>query len=336
MSESSGVLVIGETSEGKLASITAELLGSARALAGKLNEKVSVLVMGSGIAGAAGEAGQLGADKVLVADDAILKDYQTDVYTAVAASAAKEANPRYILIGQTSIGRDLAPRLAFRLGTVATTDCISLDVDAATKGMLQTKPVYGGNARAIFTSASFPQVATVRQKAMSPAEPDASRKAELVNIAVHVDASAVRYKVIERVKEKAEGVKLEDAKVVVCGGRGIGGPEGFKQLEELARLLKGAVGASRPACDSGWIPSQVQIGLTGKIVTPDVYIAIGISGASQHLAGCSGAKNIIAVNKDAEANIFKEARFGVVGDWNQVLPAFVAKAKELRASSRAI
>lgn len=332
MSESSGVLVIGEINEGKLASITAELLGSATALAHKLNEKVSVLLMGSGISAAAAEAGHLGAEKVFLADDVVLKDYQTDAYTAVAASVAKETNPRFILTGQTALGRDLAPRLSFRLGTVATTDCIALDVDTTSKRMLQTKPVYGGNARAIFTSTSFPQVATVRQKAMTAAQPDTSRKAETVNIAVKVDPAVVRYKVLERVQEKAQGVKLEDARVVICGGRGVGGPEGFKQLEELARLLKGAVGASRPACDSGWINSQVQIGLTGKIVSPDVYIAVGISGASQHLAGCSGAKNIIALNKDAEANIFKEARFGVVGDWKQSLPAFIAKAKELLAS----
>ncbi len=329
MAEYSGILVIGETSEGKLASVTAELLGGARALANKLGEKVSLLLIGSGVSGLAGEAASFGADKVFAADDANLKDYHTDAYTAVAADLVKSANPRYVLMGQTSMGRDLAPRLAFRLGSVATNDCISLDVDPQSKSLLQTKPVFGGNARAVITSATFPQIATVRQKAMNPLPADASRKAETVSIPVRIDPSAARYKVLERVKEKAEGIKIEDAKVVVCGGRGIGGAEGFKQLEQLAHLLTGAVGASRPPCDSGWMPSQVQVGLTGKVVSPDVYIAVGVSGASQHLAGCSGARNIIAINKDAEANIFKEARFGVVGDWKQVLPAFLEKAKEL-------
>lgn len=332
MAEHSGVLVCGEVAEGKLASITAELLGSARSLAGKLNEKVSAVLVGSGVAGAAKEAVAFGADKVYVADDAALKDYQTDAFTTVLASLVKEANPRYILIGQTSAGRDLAPRLAFRLGAVLTTDCIALDVDLQTKGLLQTKPVFGGNARAIFTSSSFPQLATVRQKAMTALQPDPTRQAEVVNVPVKLDPAIVRYTVIDRVKEKAEGIKLEDAKVVVCGGRGIGGPEGFKQLEQLAALLKGAVGATRPPCDTGWVPTNVQIGLTGRIVTPDVYIAVAVSGSSQHLAGCSGSKTMIAVNKDAEANIFKESRFGVVGDWKQVLPAFIQKAKELLAA----
>jgi len=332
VAEHSGVLVCGEVAEGKLASITAELLGSARSLASKLNEKVSAVLVGSGVAGAAKEAAACGADKVYVADDAALKDYETDAYTAVLASLVKEASPRYILIGQTSVGRDLAPRLAFRLGAVLTTDCIALDVDQQTRGLLQTKPVYGGNARAVFTSSSFPQLATVRQKAMTALQPDPSRQAEIVNVPVKLDPAIVRYRVIDRVKEKAEGIKLEDAKVVVCGGRGIGGPEGFKQLEQLAALLKGAVGATRPACDSGWAPANVQIGLTGRIVTPDVYIAVAVSGSSQHLAGCSGAKTMIAVNKDVEANIFKESRFGVVGDWKQVLPAFIEKAKELLAA----
>lgn len=329
MADYSGVLVFGETAGGKLASITAELLGGATSLATKLNEKVSVVLVGSGVSGAASEAAAQGADKVYVADDALFKDYQTDAYVGVVAELVKGTNPRYILLGQTSIGRDLAPRLAFRLGTVATTDCTLLDVDAQTKGLLQTKPVYGGNARATFTSGAFPQVATVRQKAMNPLAPDASRKAEVVTVQTKVDPASIRYKVMDRVKQEAAGIKLEDARVVVCGGRGMGGPEGFKQLEQLAGMLKGAIGASRPACDTGWVPSQIQIGLTGRIVTPDVYIAVGVSGASQHLAGCSGAKNIIAINKDAEANIFKEARFGVVGDWKQVLPAFIEKAKEL-------
>ncbi|MBI2857208.1 MAG: electron transfer flavoprotein subunit alpha/FixB family protein, partial [Chloroflexi bacterium] len=195
--------------------------------------------------------------------------------------------------------------------------------------LLQTKPVYGGNARAVFTSTAFPQVATMRQKVTPALTPDPARKAEVVSVAVKIDPAAVKAKFVNKVKEEAAGIKLEDARVVVCGGRGIGGPEGYRQLEDLAKILKGAVGATRPACDCGWVPSPLQVGLTGKIVTPDLYIGIGVSGASQHMAGCSGSKVIVAINKDPEANLFKEARFGVVADWRQALPAFCAKVKEL-------
>jgi electron transfer flavoprotein alpha subunit len=178
-------------------------------------------------------------------------------------------------------------------------------------------------------SETDPQIATVRAKAMSPLERDAARKGEVITIEAGLDPSAIRTRVLEKVSQEVEGVRLEAAEMVVSGGRGIGGPEGFKQLEELAKILKGAVGASRPPCDNGWVPDIFQVGLTGKIVAPELYIAVAISGASQHLAGCSGCKNIIAINKDPEANIFREARFGVVGDWKKVLPAFTAKVREL-------
>jgi electron transfer flavoprotein alpha subunit len=209
--------------------------------------------------------------------------------------------------------------------------CLELAIDPQSKRLLQTKPVYGGNALAVFVGESFPQIATVRAKAMAPLAPDQSRKGEVITIAAGLDPSAIRAKVVEKVPEKVEGIKLEDAKVVVSGGRGIGNAEGFKQLEELARMMKGAVGATRPPCDNGWVPAGAQIGLTGKIITPDLYIAIALSGSSQHMSGCSGAKTIVAINKDPEANIFREARFGVVGDWKKVLPAFTSKLKELLA-----
>jgi len=243
----------------------------------------------------------------------------------------RQAMPRILLLGQTSIGRDLAPRLAFRLETTATMDCIELEIDAGSKRLRRTKPVYGGNARAVFTSELDPQIATVRTKAMTPLAPDTSRKGEVVNVAAGLDSSKVRTRVLEKVKQEVEGISLEAANVVISGGRGMGGAEGFKQLEELAKMLKGAMGASRPPCDNGWVPDVLQVGLTGKIVAPDLYIAVALSGSSQHMAGCSGCKNIVAINKDPEANIFREARFGVVGDWKKVLPAFSAKVKELLA-----
>jgi electron transfer flavoprotein alpha subunit len=331
MAEFKGVMVYGEIVEGKLTSITTELLGCGRRLADELKEDLICILVGDKLDEASKKAIAYGADKVYTAADPLLKEYQTDSYIAVMEKAVKDLSPRILLFGQTSMGRDLAPRLAFRLGTSLSMDCIELNIGSVTKQLQQTRPVYGGNARAIFASESLPQMATVRQKAMSPLEPDESRKGEVIPIKVELDPAKIRTKVLETVKEEVTGVKLEDAQVIVSGGRGIGSPEGFKQLEELARVLKAAVGASRPPCDNKWVPDAMQVGLTGKIVTPELYIAVAISGASQHLAGCSGAKNIIAINKDAEANIFREARFGVVGDWKQVLPAFTEKVKELLA-----
>jgi len=234
-------------------------------------------------------------------------------------------------MGQTSIGRDLAPRLAFRLGTAATLDCIELSLDSGSKRLLQTKPVYGGNAQAIYTSDANPQIATVRAKVMPPAERNDAKQGEVVRIEAGLDPAAIRTKVLEKVPQTVEGIRLEDAAVVVSGGRGIGSAEGFKQLEELAKILKGAVGATRPACDNGWASDVLQVGLTGKVVTPDLYIAVALSGSSQHMSGCSGAKSIIAVNKDPKANIIKYSRFAVIGDWKKIIPAFTSKVKELVA-----
>ena len=329
MSEYKEVMIYGEVTEGKLSAMTTELLGCGRKMADDLGQEISAVLVGSGVSGLAQEAISFGADKVYVVDDPLLKGYETDSQVSVMDKVVKQAMPQIILLGQTSIGRDLAPRLAFRLATAATMDCVGLAIDPDSKRLLQTKPVYGGNAQATFAYESDPQIATVRAKVMSPLEPDASRKGEVITIEASFDPSAIRAKVLEQVKEEVEGIKLEDAPMIIGGGRGIGGAEGFEQLTELAKLLKGAVGSSRPACDSGWVPDTIQVGLTGKIVTPDVYLAVGISGASQHMAGCSGAKTIVAINKDAEANIFKEARYGVVGDWKKVLPAFAQKIKEL-------
>ena len=331
MAEYKGVMVYCEVVAGKLASIATEGLGCGRKLADGLGEELYAVVAGSGVSGLAQEAVTSGADKVYVVDDPLLKDYQTDSYVSVMEKVVKEIMPQILILGQTNVGRDLASRLAFRLGTAATMDCIELAIDTDSKRLLQTKPVYGGNAQAVFTMESNPQIATIRTKAMSPLEPNASRKGEIINIDAGLEPSAIRTKVVDKVAEEVEGIKLEDAEAVVAGGRGIGSAEGFQQLEELAKLLRGAVGASRPPCDNGWVSDTLQIGLTGKIVAPELYIAIALSGSSQHMSGCSGCKNIVAINKDPEANIFREARFGVVGDWKKVLPAFTSKIKELLA-----
>ena len=331
MAEPQGVLVYGEIIDSKLASITTEILGCGRKLAEELKEGLFCVLLGSKLGEAPQDAIAYGADKVYTVEDPLLADYQTDSYVAVMEKVIKEISPRIVLLGQTSIGRDLAPRLAFRLDVSAATDALELSIDPGTKLLQQTRSVYGGNARATFVSEAIPQIATVRQKAMTPLEADAGRKGEIVPLKAELDPTKIRTKVLQTVKEEVAGIKLEDAQTVVTGGRGIGGPEGFKQLEELAKALKAAIGASRPPCDNGWVPDTMQVGLTGKIVTPELYIAVGISGSSQHIAGCSGAKTIVAVNKDPEANIFKEARFGVVGDWKQVIPAFTEKVKELLA-----
>jgi len=332
MAEYKGILVCGELADGKLASITTELLGCGRKLADDLKEDLSCLLASDAVGGASKEAIAFGADKVYAVEHPSLKEYQADSYMQVAEKVVKEISPRVILIGQTSMGRDLAPRLAFRLGTSLATDCLDLSIDPETKLLVQTRPVYGGNAQAIFTSELMPQVVTVRSKAMSPLERDDSRKGEVIPTKIDIDTSKVRTKILETVKEEAVGIKLEDAPVIVCGGRGLGGPEPFQTtLKALADLLHGAIGASRPPADNGWVPEAVHIGLTGKIVAPDIYFAIAVSGASQHVAGCSGSKHIIAVNKDPEANIFREAEFGVVGKYEEVVPALTSKLKELLA-----
>jgi electron transfer flavoprotein alpha subunit len=209
-------------------------------------------------------------------------------------------------------------------------DCVGLALEAGSQRLLMTKPVYGGNALAMQVCESDPQIATVRAKVMVPLERNPQKQGEVIKIEAGLEASSLRSRLVER-KIEASGVKLEEAKVIVTGGRGLGGPEGFRQLEELAKLLKGAIGASRPACDNKWVSDNLQIGLTGKIVSPDLYITVGVSGSSQHLSGCSGARVMVAINKDAEANIFKVAHFGIVADWKKALPAFTAKVKELQS-----
>ncbi len=331
MAEYKGVMIYGEVTEGKLAAITSELLGCGRKLADDLGEELCAALIGSDVSDIANEAIAFGADKVYVVNDPLLKDYQTDSYVSVMEKVIKQVTPQILILGQTAIGRDLAPRLAFRLEAAATMDCLELAIDPDSKRLLQTKPVYGGNAQAVFTYETYPQIATVRVKAMSPLAPDASRQGEVIAIEAGLDPSAIRTKVMEKVREEIEGIKLEDAEVVVGGGRGIGSAEGFKQLEELAKILKGAVGVTRPPIDNGWASAGLQVGLTGKIITPNLYIAVALSGASQHITGCSGSKNIVAINKDPEANIFKVAHYGIVGDWKQIIPAFSSKIKELLA-----
>jgi len=332
MADSKGVMIFAEVRDGKIAAISGELLGAGRKLADQLGAGLSAILAGSGVSGLAKDLVALGAEKVYVVDDPKLEKYQNDIYTAVVEQVVKDVQPSILLFGHTNTGRDLAPTVNFRLGAGLCMDCIDLSIDPASKRMVMVRPVYGGNAHAQFiVEGDRLQIASVRVKSQEAPAPDAAKQGEIVTMTPKFDPAGIRLKAIERVKEEAVGIKLEDARVIVSGGRGIGSAEGFKMLEELAKLLGGTVGASRAAVDAGWISSQVQVGQTGKIVSPEIYIAVGISGAMQHIAGCSSSKNFIAINKDPDAAIFKVAHYGVVGDYKQVVPAFIEKCRELLA-----
>ena len=329
MPEGNGVLVIGETLGDELNLASQEVLAAGRKVADDLGQELAIGLFGNAVDTVAQASIALGADRVYAVTSPLLADFQAELFLVAADTLCKEINPAIVLVARTNQGREIAPRLAFRLGVGLAQDCLEISVDTSTGKLLANRPVYGGNAVAVVSCNQSPQVAAIRPKVYAPPEPDASRQGEVVSFPVDLDESMIRSRVIEVVKEEAEGVKLEDAGIVVSGGRGLGGPEPFSQLEELAKLLGGAVGASRAAVDSGWVPASYQVGLTGKTITPDLYITVAISGASQHMAGCSGSKAIVAINKDVEANIFKEARFGVVGDWEKVLAAMTETVREL-------
>lgn len=332
MADEAGVLVLGESVEGELSSTSRELLAAGRKVADDLGEELAIALLGDTLDQPSQQAISHGADKVYAVTHPLLAQYQVDFYLAAMEAACRDVTPRVVLIGRTNEGRELAPRLAFRLGVGLAQDCLEISIDPSSKTLLANRPVYGGNAVAVVSCNYSPQVAAIRPKVYEPLDADPSRQGQVVSFPVELDPSQARSQVVNVVQEEAKGVKLEDARIVVSGGRGLGGPEPFQKLEDLAKLLGGAVGASRAAVDSGWVPSSYQVGLTGKTITPDLYITVAISGASQHMAGCSGAKVIVAINKDSEANIFKEARFGVVGDWEQVVPAFTEAVRELTQS----
>lgn len=320
------VMIYGEIVDGQLSATTKELLGGARILADALGEELAAFFVGAGVTGPGREAHAFGANRVFAVDHPELRFYNAEPYVPCLKAIIEKEEPRFMLFGHTDAGADLGPTLAFRLGIAIVTDCTDLSVEG--KRLMMTKPVHGGMASAVFTTDDPTQMATVRSKSLPPAERTAA-EGTVVAAEFAPAGAAPRLWVIEKIVEEREGIRLEDAEVIVSGGRGIGGPEGFKELEELAKLLKGAVGASRVACDSGWMPSTLQVGLTGTIVAPALYVAVAISGASQHMTGCSHSKVIVAINKDPNAPIFREAHYGVVGDWKAVLPAFMGKLRNL-------
>ena len=332
MADATGILVFGDAPNRELASTAQELLAAGRALADTLGQELAIGIIGADVSDAPQQAVAHGADRAYAVTNPALADYHPDLYLSAMQALVAEANPGIVLIARNNEGRELAPRLAFRLGVGLAQDCLEVSADAASGRLLANRPVYGGSAIAVVSCTHTPQIAAIRPKTYEPLDADASRSGQVVAFPVEIDASTARTRVVDVVKEEAEGIKLEDARIVVSGGRGLGGPEPFSQLEELANLLGGAVGASRAAVDSGWVPANYQVGLTGKTITPDLYITVAISGASQHMAGCSGSKAIVAINRDADANIFKEARYGVVGNWETIIPALTETVRELTQS----
>ena len=333
MAQKCAVLICGEQEEGKISAITKELLGIGKSLSEKLNGTLGALIIGSGVQDSGKEALVYGADTVYLIDDPMLAQYSPDSYTAAITQACQQIESPIILLGHTTVGCDVATRVAFRLGCFPGMNCINLDIDPDSKLLVQTRSVYGGKAFAVVTSKdSQTQLATIKPRAMTPLEPDNSRNGEIETIKVEIDDSAIKTTLVSTTKEEMEGIKLEDAKVIVSGGGGIGDAEGFKLLRDFATLLGGAVGTTTVPYDEGWVPTtNMVIGDSGKTVKPDLYIAIGIRGASQHMAGCSESKLIVAINKDSDSGMFKVADLGVVADYRQILPPLIEKCKALLA-----
>lgn len=320
-----GVMIVAEQRDGALRKISLELASTARKLADQTGDEVSAILLGSGIEGLAAELGKFGVDKVFVGDNAAMEPYITEAHAAVVAKVVKENDPAILLLGASVQGKDLSARVAAKLATGLATDCTEVKLDGGK--LVCTRPMYAGKCFGEVISTATPAMASLRPNVFPAAE---NAKAGAV---VKVDAAveAQKSKVLEVQKDTSGKVDLTEANVIVSGGRGMKGPEGFGILEELADVLKGTVGASRAAVDAGWKPQKDQVGQTGKVVSPNLYIACGISGAIQHLAGMSSSKCIVAINKDAEAPIFTKADYGVVDDLFKVVPELTAVCKKLVA-----
>ncbi|WP_123053894.1 electron transfer flavoprotein subunit alpha/FixB family protein [Clostridium sp. JN-1] len=325
--DNKGVLVFAEQREGKLMNIAFELLGEGKKLANSLGVELGAVLIGDNVADKAKELIAYGADVVYLVEDSALKNYRTETYTAVIENLVKTYKPEIILIGATNIGRDLGPRVAARIHTGLTADCTQLNIDPETRLLMQTRPAFGGNIMAtIICPNNRPQMSTVRPGVMRKADPNNNRTGKVVKVKYDT-TTQVRTIVKEVFHEASHAVDLEEAKVIVAGGRGVGSTEGFELLKQLADKLGGTLGASRGAVDAGWISSSHQVGQTGKTVHPKIYIACGISGAIQHVAGMQSSTCIIAINKNPGAPIFKAADYGIVGDIYQIVPMMIEALK---------
>ncbi len=330
--EYTGVWVYIEQFGGQARNVGHELLGEGRKLADAMGQELAAVIIGDGVEPLAKDMFASGADKVYLLAGAEYRHYSTDAYTIALTDLINTYKPSVILIGATNDGRDLGPRVACRVGTGLTADCTSLGIDEETGLVAWTRPAFGGNIMATILCPNHrPQMGTVRPNVFKRPEQDTARSGEVIRIASKVKPEDIRTKLIELLTSgETAACNLDEAEFIVSGGRGMGKPENFTLIEELANVLGGAVGASRAAVDAGWKPAIHQVGQTGKTVAPKVYIACGISGAIQHLAGMSTSDIIIAINKDADAPIFKFADFGIVGDVLEILPVLIEEIKKLK------
>ncbi len=346
LEEYKGVYVFAQQVDNEISSIAFELLGKAKDLAKDLNTDVTAVLLGSGVKELADQLAEYGADKVIVVDDPELKDYRTEPYAHALSSVINQYKPEIMLVGATAIGRDLGPRVSARVATGLTADCTVLEIGdfplQAVPGqeqlhnqLLMTRPAFGGNTIAtIACPYNRPQMATVRAGVMQKIEPIKGAKANVEEYNPGFTPDNKYVEILDIVKSVAETVDIMDAKILVSGGRGVGSPENFKILEDLAEVLGGTVSCSRAVVDSGWKPKDLQVGQTGKTVRPNVYFAIGISGAIQHVAGMEESDIIVAINKDADAPIFDVADYGVVGDLNKIVPKLTEALKAEIAAAK--
>ncbi len=318
-----GVLAFAEQVDGSFRKVAYEVVSEGRRLADDLGESLTGVVLGSEVGNIAAELGKYGADKVLVGDDAALADYTTDIYTNVLFNIVKDNDPKILLLGASTRGKDLAARLSARLNAGLAMDCVALRVDGNT--LIGSRAMFGGKVLADVTLEGMPQVAAVRPNVLDIAQVEKTTAMENIS----VDSGVAKTKVLEKRMEALSKVELTEADIIVSGGRGMGGSD-FSVIEDLAKLLGAAVGASRSAVDEGWRTHSDQVGQTGKVVSPNLYIACGISGAIQHLAGMGSSKYIVAINKDPEAPIFKKADYGIVEDLFKVVPAITAEVRKLK------
>ncbi|MEW8961677.1 electron transfer flavoprotein subunit alpha/FixB family protein [Paraclostridium dentum] len=320
------VWVFAEQRDGEITPVVIELLGEGRKLADEIGVNLCAILLGKNVDSMAKELVAYGADTVYTADDELLEKFTTDAYTKVITDAINEFKPEIVLYGATHIGRDLAPRIASRVSTGLTADCTKLEIDPDDKKLKQTRPAFGGNIMAtIICPNTRPQMSTVRPGVMEKAEKNDSRDGKIVPISFNLSKDDIRVEVIKTVKTKKDLVSLTDANIIVSGGLGMGSPEGFEMLKQLADKLGGVVGASRAAVDAGWIDHSHQVGQTGTTVKPNLYIACGISGAIQHLTGMQNSDFIIAINKNETAPILDIADYGIVGDVKEIVPLLTEK-----------
>ena len=333
MSDARNVWVFIEVVRGKIKGVSLELLGQGRKMADDLGEKLVAIIPGNEIEDFAKMAIHYGADEAIVVDQKELKDYSTDGYTKAMCTLIKKYNPAVLLIGATNNGRDLGPRVSSRMQTGLTADCTELGVDSETRLVKWTRPAFGGNLMATILCPDYrPQIGTVRPGVFKKPEEDTGRKGEIIHETVEFGPDEIRTRIVEVITEAGGAdVNLEEAEIIVSGGRGVGGPEGFEVLKELADEIGAQIGASRAAVDSGWISSLHQVGQTGKSVGPKIYIACGISGAIQHVAGMSSSDGIIAINKDPDAPIFNIADYGIVGDLFEIIPELTKRIRSSKA-----